>query len=77
MLRTNGFYQFENNDSSIDEDNYELTVPCTASDLANSYLYIMFFDGMVAGNTSGYNNSLNGAYNIVIDGIDYVTGGNS
>ena len=77
MLRTNGFYQFENNNSSIDEDNYELTVPCTASDLASSYLYIMFFDGMIAGNTSGYNNSLNGAYNIIIDGIDYVTGGNS
>ena len=77
MLKTNGFYQFENNNSSIDEDNYEITVPCTASDLANSYLYIMFFDGMIAGNTSNYSNSLNGAYNIIIDGIDYVTGGNS
>ena len=76
MLRTNGFYQFENNNSSIDEDNYELTVPCTASNLANSYLYIMFFDGMVAGSTNTYNNSLNGSYNIIIDGIDYVTGGN-
>lgn len=77
ILRTNGFYQFENNNSSIDEDNYEITVPCMASDLTNSYLYIMFFDGMVAGNTSGYSNSLNGSYNIIIDGIDFVTGGNS
>ena len=77
MLKTNGFYQFENNNSTIDEDNYELTIPCTASNLANDYLYIMFFDGMIAGNTSNYNNGLNGAYNIIIDGIDYVTGGNS
>lgn len=77
ILRTNGFYQFENNNSSIDEDDYELTIPCEASDLTNTYLYIMFFDGMIAGNTSGYSNSLNGSYNIIIDGIDFVTGGNS
>lgn len=75
-LRTNGFYQFENNNSTITEDDYELTVPCEASNLTNTYLYIMFFDGMVAGNTSGYSNSLNGSYNIIIDGIDFVIGGN-
>ena len=76
MLKTAGFYQFENNNSSIIEDDYEITVPCTASNLANTYLYIMFFDGMITGNMSNYSNNLNGAYNIIIDGIDYVTGGN-
>lgn len=77
ILRAQGFYQFENNNSSIEEEDYTLEIPCTAANFTDTYFYIMFFDGMIAGNTSNYSNSLNGAYNIIIDGIDFVTGGDS
>ena len=77
ILRAQGFYQFENNNSSIEEEDYTLEIPCTATNFTDTYFYIMFFDGMIAGNMSNYSNSLNGAYNIIIDGIDFVTGGDS
>ena len=77
ILRAQGFYQFENNNSSIEEEDYTLEIPCTATNFTDTYFYIMFFDGMITGNMSNYSNSLNGAYNIIIDGIDFVTGGDS
>lgn len=77
FLRIQGFYQFENNNSSIEEEDYTLTIPCSASNFTDTYFYIMVFDGMITGNMSNYNNSLNGAYDIIIDGIDFVTGGES
>lgn len=76
ILKTAGFQQFENNNGTILEDDYDLTIPCTAANFTDTYFYIMFFDGMIAGNTSNYSNSLNGAYDVVIEGINYVIGGN-
>jgi len=77
FLRIPGFYQFENNNSTVEEEDYTLEIPCTPSNLTNTYLYIMFFDGMITGNMSYYDNGLNGSYNVAIDGIDFVTGGDS
>lgn len=79
MLRMNGFYQWMDQTSpivGIDELDYTLTIPCTAQDLSARYLYIMAADGMEQGTTTGYNNGLEGTFNVQIDGINFVTGGN-
>lgn len=76
MLRQTGLYQITSSDST-DSGGY-ITIPADYSTLsAGRYLYIIVMTGMQANVLNDYNNSSNGAFDIDIDGIDYVTGGGS
>ena len=74
MLMANGIYQLEDI-SGISASDYDLTVPCNS--LTGRYLYIMLMDGAIPNTTSGYSNAYNGSFDGTVDGINFVTGGNS
>lgn len=76
MLRQNGSYQIESSDS-VDASGF-IQIPISASTLSNySYMYIMVMTGIVHSTLNNYSNANNGSFDVQIDGINFVTGGNS
>ncbi len=75
MLRSNGFAQIESSDS-LDSSGFYTAQIDSQTLSSGRYLYIMVMTGSVGG-TQGYGNGYNGTFDIQVDGIDFVTGGNS
>lgn len=75
MLKEQGAYQVESS-VTVDANGY-IEFPVTYQEIASRrYIYIMVMTGMIHGNSSNYSNNLNGSFDVTMDGIDFVTGGN-
>lgn len=70
---SSGIYVLEDSTNGLQLTDYTLEIPVVrATLLTNRYLYIVCLTGVQEGwngTTNTYNNSLNGSYNITIDGI--------
>lgn len=71
ILRASRIYQFEDT-TGVDLTDYDIEFNC--SSLTGRYLYIMCCDGITP-NTPEYDNAKNGTFNVIVDGLNFITGG--
>ena len=71
ILRASRIYQFEDT-TGVDLTDYDIEFNC--SSLTGRYLYIMCCDGITP-NTPEYDNAKNGTFDVIVDGLNFITGG--